>query len=63
MSKTDEAMTDQDLFNEMRSVAFNRDFEKEIKVFVGALENMEQLGDGKVFTDIKDTFKELFLVR
>lgn len=60
MSKTDEAMTDQELFNEMRSVAFNRDFEKEIQIFLGALGAVK--GD-ELVEEIKITFKRLFLVR
>lgn len=60
MSKTDESISDEQLWNEMRSVAFNRDFEKEIKVFLGALETMEKTD--KVFGEIKNDFKKMFLV-
>ncbi len=59
-SKTKNALTDEQLWNEMRSVAFNRDFEKEIKVFLEALETMEKTD--KVYGEIKNDFKKMFLV-
>jgi len=59
-SKTKNTLTDEQLWNEMRSVAFNRDFEKEIKVFLEALETMEKTD--KVYGEIKNDFKKMFLV-
>jgi len=63
MSRTDEAMSDQDLFNEMKSVAFNRDFEKEIKEYTTFLREMKEHIEEPYVDYIEEKFRELFLVR
>jgi hypothetical protein len=58
--KIKNSMTDKEVWDEMRSVAFNRDFKKEITIFISALEAVK---NDELVKEIEKTFKKLFLIR